>query len=142
MKAKKILSGTLFALFALFTLTQCETDNKSLLTDGIWDFENMTTDSEDETVRTIIALGKAILTDATLEFQSDGNYLIDSPLLEEPVTGTWSLIGDDQLILNPDGEIASPANIETLSKKQLKYIQTYTDLDLGTYSVTTTWSRD
>ncbi len=141
MKTKNLLSGLLLSLFFVFTLTSCEKDQNTLLTDGAWAFENMTTDSEDETTQSFIALAKALFTDATLEFQADGNYLITSPLMEEPNTGTWSLIGDDQLIMNPEGEAASTGNIETLTKDQLTYIETFTDLNLNTYSITTTWVR-
>lgn len=126
----------------LLTLTGCETDNKTLLTDGIWKFSNMTTESEDEAVMTYVAIFKAIMTDGTMEFSSDKTYIISSPLLEEAQTGTWSLIGDDQLILDGDDDYVSTANIQTLSKKELKYIETYVDQNLGTFSVTTSWKRD
>ena len=142
MKTKNLFSGLLISLFFLFTLTGCEKDQNTLLTDGIWTFENLTTDNEDETTQSIIALGKALLTNATLELQADGNYLITSPLMEEPNTGTWSLIGDDQLIMNTEGEAASTGNIETLTKNQLTYIETFPDLNLNTYTVTTTWIRE
>lgn len=126
----------------LLTLTGCETDNSTLLTDGVWDFENLTTDSEDETIQGFMALGKALLTDATMEFQVSGDYILDSPLLEEPETGTWSLVGDDQLILDPDDELPSTGNIETLSKKELKYMETYYDDNQNPYTITTTWTRE
>ncbi len=142
MKTKNLLSGLLISIVFLFSLISCEMDQNTLLTDGVWTFENMTTDSEDETIQSFMALAKALLTDAKLELQADGNYLITSPLIEEPNTGTWSLIGDDQLIMNPEGEVASTGNIETLTKSKLTYIETFTDLELNTYSVTTTWIRE
>ena len=142
MKTKNLFSGLLISLFFLFTLTGCEKDQNTLLADGVWTFENLTTDSEDETTQSIIALGKALLTNATLELQADGNYLITSPLMEEPNTGTWSLIGDDRLIMNTEGEAASTGNIETLTKNQLTYIETFSEVNLNTYTVTTTWIRE
>ena len=123
-------------------MTGCENDPSTLLTDGVWSFENLTSDSDDSDIQSWVALAKALMTDATLEFQSGGTYLITSPLAEEPTTGSWSLVGDDQLILNPEDQVASTANIETLSKKELKYIETYFDQNQNTYSVTTTWTRD
>ncbi len=126
----------------LLTLTGCETDNTALLTDGVWKFENMTTDSDDETIKGVVALGKALLTDATMEFQSGGEYILTSPLVEDPETGSWSLIGDDQLILDADDQPPSTANIETLTKKELKYIETYVDENIESYSLTTTWTRN
>ncbi len=141
MKAKNLLSGVAMSLIFVFTLSSCEMDQNTLLTDGVWTFENLTTDSEDETIQSFIALAKALLTDATLEFQAGGDYLITSPLLDEPTTGTWSLVGDDQLIMNPEGEVVSTGNIETLTKSRLSYIETLTDQEMNTYSVTTTWVR-
>lgn len=136
------MSGLAICLFLLITLAGCEKDPSTLLTDGIWTFENMTTDSQDETIQTFVALAKALLTDATLEFNTDGTYIITSPLLDEPTTGTWSLIGEDQLIMDPDDEPASTGNIETLTKGQLTYMETFTDQNMNTYTITNTWIRE
>jgi hypothetical protein len=101
----------------------------------------MTTDSEDETTQGLVFLAKALMTEATMEFQGSGEYMMSSPLMEEPTTGGWTLIGDDQLILTPEGEVASTANIQVLSKNELKYIETYVDLSQNPYTVTTTWTK-
>lgn len=129
------------SLFIMFTLTGCETDNKTLLTDGVWTFQNMTTDSEDDNIVAFLALGKALLSDATLEFQEGGSYIITSPLVDDPSTGDWQLIGEDQLIMEAEGELPSTSNIETLSKDKLSYMETFTDTQMNSYTVTTTWSR-
>jgi len=141
MKTKHIVSAVVMPLFLLFTLTGCEIDNNKLLSDGIWTFDDLTTDNQDQTIKTLIAFAKALLTDATLEFQEDGNYIMTSPLADEPSTGTWSLVGDDQLIMDPDDEPPSTGNIQTLTKTRLVYIETFTDANLNAYSVTTTWIR-
>ena len=128
----------------MLTMTGCSDPEASAqLTDGIWNFSNMTPDRKDETIKGFVALAKALFTDATMEFQDGGVYIQDSPLMEEPETGTWSLVGDDQLILTPDGDdsFPQPANINELTKDKLRYIQTFTDTELNTYSVTTTWTR-
>ncbi len=109
----------------------------------MWDFEDFSTTSEDEDIKSLVALGKAFLTDATLEFQEGGRYIMTLSLAEDPETGTWELIGDDQLIMNSDGDApASTANIDVLTKKQLSYIETYSTMDGTNYSVTTVWVRD
>ncbi len=126
----------------LLTLTGCENDNTALLTDGVWDFENLTTDSEDELIQVFVALGKVALIDATMEFQTSGDYILDLPRLDDPETGTWSLIGDDQLIIDAEDELLSTGNIETLSKKELKYIESLVDENREAYTITTTWTRD
>jgi hypothetical protein len=139
---KKLLPGLGVCLMILISLTGCEKEPSTLLTDGVWDFDNMTTDSQDESIKSLVAFAKAIFTDAKLEFNTDGSYLLTSPLLEEPITATWSLVGDDQLILNEEDGGTSTANIENLDKKELKYIETYVDQNMNSYSVTTTWVRD
>lgn len=138
---RKIFAGFAVALLVMLTLTGCETDNKTLLTDGIWTFQNLTTDSEDENVATLIIIAKALMTDATMEFQEGGTYIMDSPLADQPTTGDWELLGEDQLILTPEGEVASTSSIENLSKSELKYKETFVDEQLNSYTVTTTWSK-
>lgn len=142
MKTRNFVSGLAISLFLLIAFTGCEQDPSTLLTGGVWTFENLATDTDDETIRSLVALGKAFFTDATLEFQDDGTYIITSPLMDDPTTGTWSLIGEDQLIMDPDDELSSTANIEILTKKELTYIETYIDMDQNPYSVTTTWIRE
>ena len=142
MKTKHILHGIFITLGLAVVLSGCENEsNKQLLSDGIWTFSDLTSDTEDQTLQTFTLIAKALLTDATLEFQEDGNYLISSPLSEEPSTGTWQLIGNDQLIMTSEGDLPSTGNIETLTKEKLSYIETMVDDELGTYSVTTTWVR-
>ena len=141
MKTKKLFAG-LFTVLMVFALSGCEQDANTLLTDGVWTFENMTTDSEDETIQSIVAFGKAFMTDATLEFSGDGTYILSSPLSDQPSTGTWSLIGSDQLTMDPDGdEPFSTGNIETLTKDKLTYIETFMDEQQQSYTTTTTWVR-
>lgn len=139
---RKSITAVALLLGVMITFTACETDNTSLLSDGVWKFENMTTDSENETIRGFILLGKAVLTDGTLEFNSDKTYILNAPLADEPQTGTWSLVGDDQLIMNGDDGNISTSNIQTLTKKELKYLETFVDENMDSYSVTTTWVKD
>ena len=75
------------------------------------------------------------------QFQEGGTYILTSPLVENPTTGDWQLIGEDQLILDPDGEATSTANIETLSKDKLSYTETMVDVQMNSYTITTTWIR-
>ncbi len=138
---RNISKGIAMSMLVMLTLTACEKDNTTLLTDGVWTFQNMTTDSEDETIINLIALGKALLTDATMEFQEGGTYILTSPLVEDPGTGEWELIGDDRLILDPDDEASSTSDIETLSKDKLSYQETFVDAQMNSYKITTTWTR-
>lgn len=138
---KNTIAGIAVSLLVMFSLTGCEKDNQTKLTNGIWTFANLTTDSQDDNIKSLIALGKAFMTDATMEFQEGGTYIMTSPLLVNPTTGSWQLIGEDQLILDPDDELPSTSNIETLSKDKLSYLETFVDGQMNSYTVTTTWTR-
>jgi len=139
---KKVVSGIALSLIVLFTQTGCDKENQALLTGGIWTFQSMTTDSEDNTIITVVALAEVLMTQSTMEFQEGGTYLLDSPLADNPTLGDWQLIGDDQLILDPEGEeVASTSKIETLTKDKLSYSETLVDQQLNSYKITTTWTR-
>jgi hypothetical protein len=123
-------------------LTACEKDNATLLTNGLWNFQDMSTDSNESAIISLVSLGEAILTGATLEFQEDGTYILISALVENPTIGQWDLIGDDRLLMHPDGESSSTSTIQTLSKDKLSYSEDFLDAQQNTYTVTTTWSRE
>ena len=139
---RNTLLGLLPLLVGMMLLTACETDNATLLTDGVWTFQNMTSDSEDSAVISLVSLAKALLTEASMEFQEGGTYILDSPLVENPTTGEWELIGDDQLVIDPDDEVSSTSKIETLTKDKLSYTESFVDGQMNTYTVTTTWTRN
>jgi hypothetical protein len=139
---RNILSGLLPVLAGMIMLTACETDNATLLTDGVWTFQDMTSDSEESAVISLVSLAKALLTDASMEFQEGGTYILTSLLQENPTTGEWQLIGEDQLVLDPEDEGASTSNIETLTKDKLSYSESFVDGQMNTYTVTTTWTRN
>lgn len=141
MKIKNIITCAAVSLLILFSTTGCDQDNKTLLTDGIWNFKTLTTDSEDENTQNWILLAKALMTEATIEFQEDGTYILNSPLMEEPTTGTWSLIGDDQLVMNPEGGVTSTQNIQVLTRNELKYLETVPDFSQNPATTTTSWTR-
>jgi hypothetical protein len=61
--------------------------------------------------------------------------------VENPTTGEWELIGEDQLIIDPDDEASSTSNIETLTKDRLSYTESFVDGQMSSYTVTTTWVR-
>ena len=138
---RNTLLGLLPILVGMMLLTACETDNATLLTDGVWTFQSMTTDSEDNNIISLVSLGQAILTEASMEFQEGGTYILTSPLVENPTTGEWELIGDDQLVIDPDDEGASTSKIETLTKDKLSYSETFVDGQMNSYMITTTWTR-
>lgn len=138
---RNTISGVVLLLILMLSLTACDKDNSTLLTDGVWTFQNLTTDSDNDDIIGLVALGKALLTDATLELQEGGTYILNSPLVDNPTTGEWQLVGDDQLILDPDDELPSTSNIETLTKDKLSYLESFVDGQMNSYTITTSWSR-
>jgi len=64
-----------------------------------------------------------------------------TPFVENPTTGDWELIGDDQLLIDPDNEASSTSNIKTLTEDKLSYSEDFVDGEMNTYKVTTTWTR-
>ena len=138
---RKCLTAILLSLFILLMFTACEKESSTLLTMGIWSFEDMRTDSDVSAVISLVSLGEAMLTGATLEFQEDGSYILSSALAEDPLSGQWRLVGEDRLILEPDGEDASTSDIETLSRNKLSYSESFVDAQMNSYKVTTTWAR-
>jgi len=141
MKKIRILSLILAVLSFSLVFNSCEKDNLTLLTEGTWQFENFTTTSDNSDIQSIIAFGKAALTDGTLDFTSDGNYTMDSPIIEAE-TGEYELIGNNQINFKASGSVAAiPSTIEEIKKDKLVYNQTYIYLDVESYTVTYTWVR-
>jgi len=137
---KKIqLLKYIFLVIMVTGFSGCKKDNLTLLTDGTWKFRNFTTTSDNEDIKNLVALGKAVLTDGTLTFYDDGTYELDAPVMNEPETGSWELVGSTQLIFN-DG-FPRTASIDDLSKKELVYLETYVYLDTETYTVKYTWVK-
>ena len=124
----------------LLSLSSCEKDRVTLLTDGVWKFENITTNSSDDAIKVIVAGLKAIYTDGTMEFFSGGTYIKEFPLIDDE-TGSWELIGETQLVFSPDAGGVQTASIDKISKKELVYIETYLDPDQNPFNTTTTWVK-
>lgn len=140
---KRIISGIAIAAAVMLGMTGCaDPEASALLTDGAWKFRNITTNSEDDAIKTLVAGIKAFYVDATMEFQDAGDYIIEFALAD-PETGTWELIGDDQLILTDDEQgVPSTVNIDTLTEDKLSYVQTLVDPQTQTtFTVTFTWDR-
>ena len=101
----------------------------------------MTSDSEESSIISLVSLAQALLTEATMEFQEGGTYILTSPLVENPTTGELQLIGEEQLVLGPEDEGASTSNIEILTKDRLSYTESFVDGQMNSYTVRTTWVR-
>lgn len=134
---QSLLKVTILISF-IISLSGCQKDNLELLSDTVWDFENFSSDTENTTIQGLIALGKAGLTDGTIEFNSDGAYTMDSPLINAE-TGTWELVGSNQIVFTTGG-ISRPATLEEVTKSKLVYFETYV-YESETYSVKYVWVK-
>jgi len=103
---------------------------EDLLTDHIWNFDKITTNSTNETVQGIVALTGAFMTGATLQFYTNGTYTIT--IMDESENGTWNLINDDEVLLMDSDEMI----IIELSKDELIIEGEEVDNEYGTYKVT------
>lgn len=141
MKIKKSLQAILLAILIIPVLSSCEKDPSNQIL-GVWDFKNITTTSTDEGTQTWVTLGKALLTDGTMEFQEDGTVIQSVPLVEDDQIGTWSILNEEQLILTIDG-VSSTNTIDDLSKTDLVYTETFVNaISQEPYTTTTSWSRE
>lgn len=140
---KKIIKFPALLMIAalLLSLSSCEKDRLSLLTGGEWQFENITTNNEDQNIKDIVAGLKAIYTDGTLRFFSDNTYIKEFALIDDE-SGTWELVGSTQLIFSPDAGGVMTSSIDKISKSELVYIETYVDpTTSNTFNTTTTWVK-
>lgn len=139
---KTISKFSLYIIIALFisVLSSCEKDRVTLLTDGIWTFENITTSSDDDVIKTLVAGLKAYHTDGTLQFFSDGAYVMQFPLGDDE-TGTWELVGETQLVFSPDAGGVQTSSIDNISKSELVYIATFVDQNSDSFNTTLTWVK-
>ncbi len=139
---KKIIRFSAYIIIAAMMtgLSSCEKDRVTLLTDGMWTFENITTNSDDEAIKTLVAGIKAYHIDGTLEFYSDGTYVMQFPLGNDE-TGTWELVGDTQLVFSPDSGGVQTSSIDRISKSELVYIATFVDQNSKAFNTTLTWVR-
>jgi hypothetical protein len=124
----------------ILSLSSCEKDRVTLLTAGVWKFENITTNSDDDAIKTIVAGLKAVYTDGTMQFFSDGTYVKEYALLDDE-TGTWELVGETQLVFSPDVGGIQTASIDKITKKELVYLETFVDQDQNPFNTTTTWVK-
>ena len=141
MGSMRIVHRIIAVCITFLVFTGCEKDLSPMLTGGIWDFQDIITDSTSDSVRSSIALDKAFLVGSTLEFMSDGHYIIRLPLLTQPTRGIWTLTDNSRLLFDADNQPSSDAVILILTDDSLSYRVTYDDAGPDTYRVTTYWSR-
>jgi len=138
MKKSKLISCFLvaFLVFPLL-LSSCKKDDLTLLTAHTWNFDKLTTNSSNEDIQAMVAFASAMLSGATLDFNEDGTYVLDSPLMDEPETGSWEL-SDDGKNLTMDNDAMM---VVTLTDDQLVLEGEEVDDELGAYTVKMYWKK-
>ena len=139
---KKTIKYSTYIIITIVILSfsSCEKDRITLLTDGVWKFKNITTNSDDDAIKAIVAGLKAVYTDGTMQLFSDGTYVKEYPIIEDE-SGTWELVGETQLVFSPDVGGIQTASIDRITKKELVYLETFVDQDQNPFNTTTTWVK-
>lgn len=141
----KKLAGLALTLAMIFVLSACDTEgSENILTDGIWTYESLSTNSDNQADKLGVEALKLSMDGATMEFKDNGTYIQTLPLTEEVTTGKWSMLTESQLTIDPEGDLIFPGVLETLSDTRLVYIQTVPSIEpgnVGTQKLTTSWTR-
>jgi hypothetical protein len=135
MKQISRISCLLFGILILITANSCKKySNEELLTDHIWKWDKMTTNSADEDVQNMVLLVDAMMTGSTMEFRTDGTYAVT--ILGNPDEGTWEMPDDNTLITDAD-----QMTIIKLTGSALVLEGEQVDNDLGAYTVVMYWKK-
>lgn len=125
-----LLPITVFAFLLVSSGCQKLSDEE-LLTSHTWKWDKMTTNSDNESIKSIVALSNALLTGGVFEFRENGTYNITVSAFDYTEDGTWEMIGKDILKLDED-----EMTILKINKDELVLDGEETDDEFGTYSVT------
>jgi len=129
------LSSILFPVILgamLFAITGCEKlSDEELLTNHVWKWDKMTTNSTNEDVKTIVAFSNALMTGGVFDFKPNGTYSLTVSAFSYEDSGTWELLDSKTLKMDDD-----EMNIIKLTKDELVLGGEEVDDEYGTYSVT------
>jgi hypothetical protein len=135
MKQISRISCLLFGILILITANSCKKySDEELLTNHIWKWDRMTTNSANEDVQNMVTLLNVFMTGATMEFRADGTYT--ATILNNPEDGTWELPDDNTLITDAD-----QMTIIKLTESELVLEGEQADDDLGAYTVVMYWKK-
>ena len=128
--SRLLLPVTLVAI--LFMSAGCQKlSDEELLTSHTWKWDKMTTNSDNESIQTIVALSNALMTGGVFEFRENGTYNLTVSSFNYSEDGTWELVGKDILMMDGD-----EMTILKINKEELVLDGEETDDEFGTYSVT------
>jgi hypothetical protein len=128
--SRLLLPATLVAI--LFMSAGCQKlSDEELLTSHTWKWDKMTTNSDNESIQTIVALSNALMTGGVFEFRENGTYNLTVSSFNYSEDGTWELIGKDILMMDDD-----EMSILKFNKEELVLDGEETDDEFGTYTVT------
>ena len=128
--SRLLLPVTLVAI--LFMSAGCQKlSDEELLTSHTWKWDKMTTNSTNESVKTIVAFSNALMAGGVFEFRENGTYNLTVSSFNYSEDGTWELVGKDILMMDGD-----EMTILKINKEELVLDGEETDDEFGTYSVT------
>lgn len=123
-------------IMLLLTIPACEKlTDRELLTDHIWRWNKMTTNSTDTDVQNLVAVMSALMTNGTFEFRDDGTYTMT--VLNNSDDGTWDLSDDGNTFTMDSDEMT----VVKLTKSEFVIEGEEVDDTYGTYSVTMYFKR-
>ncbi len=140
MKSIKKFTGLFLSLLFLFTLSCEKLSDEDLLTDHIWRYKEITTNSTDPNILSIISLANALMTGATMDFKKDGTFTLSASNQTE--TGTWELLNDGKILYTTtSGGDDDEMTVVKLTKDELVLQGEEVSSTYGTYSVTMYWIK-
>jgi hypothetical protein len=129
------LFAVLVCLIASSSCNKIELSKAELLTDHIWNWNKMTTNSTNENIQNIVLLANALMTGSTLEFRENGTYTIT--ILDTPEDGTWELADNDEILMMDNDELT----VIKLTENEFVLEGDEVDEEYGSYKVTLYWKK-
>jgi len=129
------LFTVLLCMVASSSCNKIELSKAELLTDHIWNWNKMTTNSSNENIQSLVLLANALMTGATMEFREDGTYTIT--ILDTPEDGTWELIDNDEILMKDNDALT----VIKLTEDELVFEGEDVDDEYGSYTVTMYWKK-
>lgn len=121
-----ILGVILFSLYGCKKLSDDE-----LISNHIWKWDKMTTNSTNEDIKTWVAFSNALMAGGVFDFKPDGTYTITVSAFSYEDSGTWELLSSKKMKMDDD-----EMDIIKLTKDELVLGGQETHTEYGTYSVT------
>ncbi len=132
---------TIVASFLILcAFISCEKEETEILTDGVWKFEKLVTDSSDPALIHIVENEEVLREGGRMILREDGSYSLNWADPKPDENGIWVLNYHSELVLTDETGLSVTYFIKRLEKSELVVFEGIKD---GTefYSQFTTWVR-